>query len=131
MATKYGLSPELGPMTYSDEEDEVFLGRAVTQHKHVSEETARKIDEVVRGIIDTAYNRAHTLLTTNIDKLHAMAKALLQYETIDGEQISAIMEGREPGAPKDWQKSGEPPRGGSAVGGDKPAPPIGGAATQH
>jgi len=132
MATKYGLSPELGPMTYAEEDDEVFLGRSVTQHKHVSEETARKIDEVVRGIIDTAYHRAHDLLTTNIDKLHTMAKTLLQYETIDSEQISAIMEGRTPGPPKDWQKSGEPPRsGGSASAGDKGAAPIGGTATQH
>ncbi len=76
MATKYGLSPELGPMTYSDEEDEVFLGRSVTQHKHVSEDTARKIDEVVRGVIDTAYNRARDLLTTNIEKLHTMAEGV-------------------------------------------------------
>ncbi|HEX7915404.1 ATP-dependent zinc metalloprotease FtsH [Rudaea sp.] len=132
MATKYGLSPELGPMTYAEEDDEVFLGRSVTQHKHVSEETARKIDEVVRGIIDTAYGRAHDLLTTNIDKLHTMANTLLQYETIDSEQISAIMEGRTPGPPKDWQKSGEPPRsGGNAASGDKTAAPIGGTATQH
>jgi cell division protease FtsH len=132
MATKYGLSPELGPMTYAEEDDEVFLGRSVTQHKHVSEETARKIDEVVRGIIDTAYHRAHDLLTANIDKLHTMAKTLLQYETIDSEQISAIMEGRTPGPPKDWQKSGEPPRsGGNAASDDKGAAPIGGTATQH
>ncbi len=131
MATKYGLSPELGPMTYAEEDDEVFLGRSVTQHKHVSEETARKIDEVVRNIIDTAYHRAHNLLTTNIDKLHAMAKALLQYETIDSEQITAIMEGREPGPPKDWQKSNEGGAGPASSAGSKPAPPIGGTATQH
>jgi cell division protease FtsH len=130
MATKYGLSPELGPMTYSDEEDEVFLGRSVTQHKHVSEDTARKIDEVVRGVIDTAYHRARDLLTTNIEKLHTMAKALLQYETIDGEQIAAIMEGREPGPPKDWDKPN-----GKGPSGNAPAAiresPIGGPATQH
>jgi cell division protease FtsH len=130
MATKYGLSPELGPMTYSDEEDEVFLGRSVTQHKHVSEDTAKKIDEVVRGVIDTAYHRARDLLTTNIEKLHTMAKALLQYETIDGEQITAIMEGREPGPPKDWAKNdGKGPGGNASVG--KRESPIGGPATQH
>ena len=129
MVTKYGLSPELGPMTYSDEEDEVFLGRSVTQHKHVSEETARKIDEVVRGVIDNAYSRARTLLTTNIDKLHSMAKALLQYETIDSDQITSIMEGREPGPPKDWQKSEPSDSGKPGVG--KPATPIGGPAAQH
>ncbi|MEP6485220.1 MAG: ATP-dependent zinc metalloprotease FtsH [Rudaea sp.] len=130
MATKYGLSPELGPMTYSDEDEEVFLGRSVTQHKHVSEETARKIDEVVRGVIDTAYHRARDLLTTNVDKLHTMAEALLQYETIDGEQITAIMEGRTPGPPKDWIKPGDKgPTGNAPVG--KPSPPIGEPAAQH
>ena len=103
MVTKYGLSEELGPMTYSDEEDEVFLGRSVTQHKHVSEETARKIDEVVRGVIDRAYNRAEAILTANMPKLEAMAGALLQYETIDRDQIAAIMAGREPDPPKDWR----------------------------
>jgi len=66
MVTKYGLSPELGPMTYTEEEDEVFLGRSGTQHKHVSEETARKIDEVVRQVIDTAYHKARDLLTANM-----------------------------------------------------------------
>jgi cell division protease FtsH len=130
MVTKYGLSPQLGPMTYSDEEDEVFLGRSVTQHKHVSEETARKIDEAVRGVIDAAYLRARELLTTNIDKLHTMAGALLQYETIDGEQIHAIMEGRVPGPPKDWQKPSDAGSSGTP-GVGKPAAPIGGTATQH
>jgi len=129
MVTKYGLSPELGPMTYTEEEDEVFLGRSVTQHKHVSEETARKIDGVVRSVIDTAYHKARDLLTTNLDKLHTMAQALLQYETIDGEQITAIMEGRIPGPPKDWQKPESNDSGKPGVG--KPAPPIGGAAAQH
>ncbi|MEP6940035.1 MAG: ATP-dependent zinc metalloprotease FtsH, partial [Rudaea sp.] len=132
MATKYGLSPELGPMTYSEDEDEVFLGRSVTQHKHVSEETARKIDEVVRSVIDTAYGRAREILTTHLDKLHKMAQALLQYETIDGEQITAIMEGREPGVPKDWQKPTDSGQGGGTPNlGSKPSAPIGGAATQH
>jgi len=130
MVTKYGLSHELGPMTYTEEEDEVFLGRSVTQHKHVSEETARKIDEVVRSVIDNAYHRARDLLTTNLGKLHVMADALLQYETIDAEQITAIMEGRTPGPPKDWQKAPDAGSGPSGVG--KPtSPPIGGPAAQH
>ena len=131
MVTKYGLSHELGPMTYTEEEDEVFLGRSVTQHKHVSEETARKIDEVVRAVIDNAYHRARDLLTANIDKLHTMAQALLQYETVDAEQISAIMEGRTPGPPKDWQKPADTGQSGPANVGSKPAAPIGGTATQH
>ena len=106
MATKWGLSDELGPIAYSDEEDEVFLGRSVTQHKSVSDDTARKIDEVVRGILDRAYQRTKEILTANMDKLHVMAEALLTYETIDAHQIDAIMEGRRPGPPADWAKSG-------------------------
>jgi len=133
MVTKYGLSDDLGPMTYSDEEDEVFLGRSVTQHKNVSDETARKIDVAVRSVIDGAYNRARQILTDNMEKLHAMARALLQYETIDREQIAAIMDGREPGPPRDWRMpSGSPPDSG----GGKPASmrdpaKVGQPASQH
>jgi cell division protease FtsH len=129
MVTKYGLSEELGPMTYIDEEDEVFLGRSVTQHTHVSEETARKIDVVVRGVIDRAYSRAKEILITNAATLDNMAQALLQYETIDREQIAAIMDGRDPPPPKDWL-DGKKPR--SGTGGDKPRgeSPIGGPAVQ-
>ncbi len=104
MATKWGLSDELGPITYGEDEDEVFLGRSVTQHKSISNETASKIDEVVRGILDRAYARSRELLTANLDKLHAMAEALLQYETIDAHQIDDIMAGRQPGPPADWTK---------------------------
>jgi len=117
MVTKWGLSDEMGPIAYSEEDDEVFLGRSVTQHKSVSDDTARKIDEVVRGILDKAYNRTTEILKGNLDKLHAMAEALLQYETIDAKQIDAIMEGREPGPPADWIKSGKTSkddRGGNA-----------------
>ncbi|GAB3388838.1 ATP-dependent zinc metalloprotease FtsH [Lysobacter fragariae] len=124
MVTKWGLS-ELGPITYGEEEDEVFLGRSITQHKNVSDETARRIDEVVRGILDNAYARSTKILKDNLDKLHAMAEALLLYETIDAKQIDAIMEGREPPPPEGWTKTGN----------GKPAiaptlPPIGGAAAQ-
>src|SRR5699024_4843858 len=103
MVTKYGLDDGLGPMTYTEEEDEVFLGRSVTQHKEISEETSRRIDEAIRSLIDTAYGRAQQILEDNMDKLHSMAEALLQYETIDRGQIAAIMEGRDPGPPKDWK----------------------------
>lgn len=106
MVTKWGLS-ELGPITYGEEEDEVFLGRSVTQHKNVSDETARKIDEVVRDILDNAYARTTEILKNNMDKLQIMAEALLQYETIDAAQIDEIMEGRVPGPPADWIKSGK------------------------
>jgi cell division protease FtsH len=106
MVTKWGLSDEMGPIAYSEDEDEVFLGRSVTQHKSVSDETARKIDEVVRGILDRNYARTKRILTENVDKLHRMAEALLQYETIDAPQIDAIMEGREPPPPSGWGRGG-------------------------
>ncbi len=124
MVTKWGLSDEMGPIAYSEDEDEVFLGRSVTQHKSVSDDTARKIDEVVRGILDRAYERTRQILTENIDKLHAMAKLLLEYETIDVPQIDAIMEGRDPPPPMGWDKSR---RDG---GGDGGPIPIGGPAEQ-
>ena len=125
MATKWGLSDELGPIAYGEEEDEVFLGRSVTQHKNVSDDTARKIDEVVRGILDRAYGRTKQILTDNLDKLHVMAEALLTYETIDAHQIDAIMEGRRPGPPADWAKSGR-------ISKDDPGPaaPLGGPMPQ-
>ncbi|BBD80614.1 ATP-dependent zinc metalloprotease FtsH [Aerosticca soli] len=122
MVTKWGLSDVLGPMAYGEEEDEVFLGRAVTQHKNVSDETARKIDEEVRSILEHAYARTRQLLTDNIDKLHLMADALLQYETIDAQQIDEIMAGRVPGPPADWSKT---PLTGSSV---PPPPPSRGDA---
>ena len=106
MVTKWGLSDEMGPIAYGDEEDEVFLGRSVTQTKSVSDDTARKIDEVVRIILDRAYSRTKAILKDNLDKLHIMAEALLAYETIDATQIDAVMDGRRPGPPADWAKSG-------------------------
>ena len=108
MVTKWGLSDEMGPIAYGEEDDEVFLGRSVTQHKSVSNETARRIDEVVRGILDKAYGRTTKILHDNLDKLHVMADALLQYETIDARQIDDIMNGRTPGPPADWGKSTRP-----------------------
>jgi cell division protease FtsH len=108
MVTKWGLSDELGPIAYAEDEGEVFLGRSVSQTKNVSDETARRIDEVVRGILDRAYARTKQILTENMDKLHLMAEALLTYETIDAQQIDAIMEGRRPGPPADWGKTGTP-----------------------
>jgi len=105
MVTKWGLSDRLGPLTYSEDDGEVFLGRSVTQHKHVSDETAHTIDEEVRTIIDRNYARAETLLKENVDKLHAMAEALVKYETIGDIQIKDIMAGREPRPPEDWDDS--------------------------
>ena len=130
MVTKWGLSDEMGPIAYSEDEDEVFLGRSVTQHKSVSDDTARRIDEVVRGILDKAYERTREILTGNIDKLHAMSKLLLEYETIDVPQIDAIMEGRDPPPPMGWDKSRKDGGGDSGGGGDSKPIPIGGPAEQ-
>ena len=107
MVTKWGLSDKLGPLTYSEDEGEVFLGRSVTQHKQVSDETASVIDEEIRKIIDSNYNRSKEILEANKDKLHAMADALMKYETINEVQIKDIMEGRDPQPPEDWDDSAE------------------------
>jgi cell division protease FtsH len=132
MVTKWGLSDRLGPLTYSEEEGEVFLGRQVTQTKHMSDETAHAIDEEVRRVIDTAYDRARTILTDNLDKLHAMAAALIKYETIDEPQITDVMEGREPRPPVDWREedSTDRPGPGSTPGGEPDPGVLGDAASQ-
>ena len=133
MVTKWGLSERLGPLTYIEEEGEIFLGHSVTQHKQVSDGTAHAIDEEVRLIIDKSYQQAKAILKENIDKLHAMAKALMKFETIDGKQIKDIMEGREPQPPEDWDDSTK-----TSDSGDKPSSPeaevagtIGGPASEH
>ncbi|MDT8406299.1 MAG: ATP-dependent zinc metalloprotease FtsH [Methylococcales bacterium] len=94
MVTKWGLSQRLGPLAYSEEEGEVFLGRSVTQHKSVAEETSHTIDEEIRSVIDRNYQRAEILLKENIDILHAMAKALVEHETLDKDQIDDLMNRR-------------------------------------
>ena len=115
MVTRWGLSPKLGPLTYSEEEGEVFLGHSVTQHKMVSEETANLIDVEVRAIIDRNYDRALSILNEKDDKLHLMADALIKYETIDTEQISDIMEGKEPRPPQSWNESSDDPSAGGGA----------------
>ena len=139
MVTKWGLSERLGPLTYSEEEGEVFLGHAVTQHKNVSDETAHTIDAEIRAIVDRNYQRAERLLKENIDKLHLMAEALIKYETIDSDQIDDIMAGRKPRPPQGWDDSQSPGSGDAASADDtgkrKDAPDggdtIGGPAGQH
>jgi cell division protease FtsH len=107
MVTKWGFSDRLGPLTYTEEEGEVFLGRSVTQHKQVSDVTVHAIDEEIRKIIDDAYSHATKILKDKQDTLHAMAAALLKYETLDQQQLEAIMDGREPPPPEDWSSSGD------------------------
>jgi len=113
MVTKWGLSEKMGPLSYEEDEGEVFLGRQYNQRKVVSGQIAKEIDEEVRKIIDECYDRAKTILEENMDQLHAMAEALMLYETIDAEQINDIMEGRKPRPPKGWNDSNDGPRGGS------------------
>ncbi len=102
MVTKWGLSEKLGPLLYEEDEGEVFLGRSVTQRKNVSAQTAADIDNEIRAIIDQCYGRARALLLEHRDKLDAMAEALMQYETLDSEQIHDVMAGRPVRAPKEW-----------------------------
>lgn len=133
MVTKWGLSERLGPLTYTEEDGEVFLGRTVTQHKQVSDVTIHAIDEEVRRIIDTNYALATNILATNIEKLHLMANALIKYETIDEGQIRDIMAGREPRPPEGWDNTLGPGAPATGVGSVKQPgePPIGEPAGQH
>jgi len=136
MVTKWGLSERLGPLTYSEEEQEIFLGHSVTQHKNVSDETSHVIDEEIRHIIDRNYERSRHLLTDNLDKLHAMAAALMKYETIDHDQIDDIMDGRPPRVPGDWTEDEDRrPKSGPRAQGDASSTPgqgpIGGPASEH
>ena len=140
MVTKWGLSDRLGPLTYTEDDGEVFLGRSVTRHKNVSDETAHTIDKEIRSIIDRNYQRSEHLLRDNLDKLRAMAEALIKFETIDSEQINDIMAGRPPREPEDANSDQKPPAASSKakVGGvdlgkdsDQTEGPIGGPAQQH
>jgi cell division protease FtsH len=135
MVTKWGLSDRLGPLTYSEDDGEVFLGRSVTQHKQVSDDTANTIDEEVRKIIDSNYKRADRILKENIDKLHVMAKALMKFETIDSDQVKDIMDGVEPREPKDWHDDTPDPKrpddGSATAEAGDPASEIGGPAEEH
>ena len=116
MVTRYGMTDALGPMVYAENEGEVFLGRSVTKTNNMSESTLQKVDTEVRRIIDQQYALARKLIEDNKDKMHAMAKALLEWETIDVEQMDDIMAGKEPRPPKDWT-----PRNPSVGGGDGPS----------
>jgi cell division protease FtsH len=100
MVTQWGMSDELGTMVYGENEGEIFLGRSVTTHKNVSEATLQKVDAEIRRIVDTQYRLARQLLETNRDKVEAMTKALLEWETIDADQIADIMAGKPPRPPK-------------------------------
>ncbi|AKJ28911.1 ATP-dependent zinc metalloprotease FtsH [Caldimonas brevitalea] len=115
MVTRYGMTDELGPMVYAENEGEVFLGRSITKQVNVSEQTMQKVDHEIRKIIDDQYSTARKLIEDHQDKMHAMAKALLEWETIDAEQIEDIMAGRPPRPPKDWAPSSPKSGGGGST----------------
>ncbi len=134
MVTKWGLSEKLGPLAYSEDEGEVFLGRSVTQHKNMADDTARVIDEEIRDFIDRNYERAETLLKENMDILHSMAKALIKYETIDSDQIDQLMEHKEVSPPRDWSDDDNASKAATddkAAEEDKGDGSIGGPASLH
>ena len=118
MVTKWGLSEKMGPMSYSDEEGEVFLGRSVTQTKTMSDDTANDIDSEVRLLVDKSYATATKMIKDNMDKLHAMSEALMTYETIDKDQIDDIMAGIKPRPPKGWDDKNDDDNKSSSNSGD-------------
>ena len=108
MVTKWGLSEKLGPLLYEEDEGEVFLGRSVTQRKNVSAQTAADIDNEIRSIIDRCYSRARDLLIEHRGRLDAMATALMQYETLDSDQIHDVMQDQPVRAPREWSLNDAP-----------------------
>ena len=122
MVTRYGMSDALGPMVYGENEGEVFLGRSITTHKNVSEATMQKVDAEIRRIIDEQFALARRLLEENRDKVEAMTAALLEWETIDAEQIDAIMAGNQPRPPK--QQNVTPPSTPDSPTGTAPSAPA-------
>jgi cell division protease FtsH len=113
MVTQWGMSDELGTMVYGENEGEVFLGRSITTHKNVSEATLQKVDQEIRKIIDGQYGLAKKLILDNRDKVEAMTKALLEWETIDADQINDIMAGKPPRPPKPAPAPQQPPQTGA------------------
>lgn len=121
IVTRYGMTDTLGPVVYAENEGEVFLGRSVTKTTNISEATMQKVDQEVRKIIDEQYNVARKLIEDNRDKMEAMTQALLEWETIDADQIDDIMAGRPPRPPKDYsdnksdKSDSTPPTAGAQV----------------
>ena len=112
MVTEWGMSAKLGPLSYGENDQEVFLGHSVTTHKNISEATSKSIDEEIRGIIDEAYNHSRRLLTDNLEQLHSLAKGLLEFETLSGDEIRALLRGEK--IERGDGSSGEPPTGKAA-----------------
>ncbi|SHI14450.1 ATP-dependent zinc metalloprotease FtsH [Pollutimonas bauzanensis] len=129
IVTRYGMTDSLGPVVYAENEGEVFLGRSVTKTTHVSESTMQKVDHEIRAIIDQQYAVARKIIEENRDKMEAMTAALLEWETIDAEQIEDIMQGRPPRAPQPPASHNDtpdspPPAGQTSAGGNAAATPV-------
>ena len=124
MVTRFGMSDSMGPMVYGENEGEVFLGRSVTTHKNMSETTLQKVDAEIRRIIDQQYAVARKLIEDNRDKVEAMTRALMEWETIDADQIKDIMDGRTPRSPKPLQSSNTPPPTNTTPGATAPGTPA-------
>ncbi len=130
IVTRYGMTDSLGPVVYAENEGEVFLGRSVTKTTHVSEATMQKVDQEIRAIIDQQYAVARKIIEENRDKMEAMTAALLEWETIDAEQIEDIMQGRPPRAPQvvasqnDTPDSPPPAAGLTSAGGTAATTPV-------
>ena len=121
IVTRYGMTDSLGPMVYAENDTDPFLGRQMSRSSQMSEATMQKVDAEIRAIIDEQYHVARKLIEDNKDKMHAMAKALMEWETIDAEQVEDIMQGRPPRPPKvpDQPYDSQPPSAGNAPQTDK------------
>jgi len=127
MVTQYGMSDEMGPLAYGENEQEVFLGHSVARQQNMSEDTQRRIDAEVRKLVEEGYEKARSILQEKMNDLHTIAKGLLEYETLSGEEIINLLKGEAPHRPEDDTPSGTPgtgspfPKvGGSNVGGAEP-----------
>jgi len=121
MVTQWGLSEKLGPMLFAEEEGEVFLGRSSSKSLHMSDETAKLIDEEIKSVVARNYGRAETLIKDNLDILHAMKDALMKYETIDALQIDDLMARTDVRKPAGWDDNGSNSSNNSSNGGDTSA----------
>ncbi|QCG98321.1 ATP-dependent metallopeptidase FtsH/Yme1/Tma family protein [Azospirillum sp. TSA2s] len=123
MVTEWGMSEKLGPLLYGEPTQEVFLGHSVTQHKNMSDRTAQLVDEEIRRIVDESYDRARTILTENIDQLHTLAKGLLEYETLSGDEINRLLRGEPILRDDDRETMAVPPRPTTGTGRRSSVPP--------
>jgi len=123
MVTEWGMSDKLGPLLYGEPTQEVFLGHSVTQHKNMSDRTAQLVDEEIRRIVDESYDRARTILTENIDQLHTLAKGLLEYETLSGDEINRLLRGEPILRDDDRETMAVPPRPTTGSGRRSSVPP--------